>query len=283
MNLDTIVSQTKKLLPNPQILPKLLSVLEDANSDASDIVKLVKVDPGLTAQIISVSNGAYYGFSEPCTELEEAVNRVGFQELFKLVSLCLCRSVGGKAVTNYYLDEGALWENAVTTGVIMESLSSDFELPTGLSYTVGLLHSLGKFVINQLDGDVYESVYQEIERNNLTLIEAEKAVLGFDHAEACDALLKNWDYPQNVREPIACQYEPARSEEFTKITYCLHFTKFLVTSVGCNFGRDAMAIELDPMTLDVLNLSKQDLALYTIKVQERLEEVQGMLNAVKGR
>jgi len=281
MNLTELVAQTKDLLPNPQVLPQLLSVLENDHTSAADVVNLLKVDPGLTAKIISMSNSAFFGFSEPCSDLNEAVGRIGFQELYKLVSLCLCRSVGDKSVHNYYLDEGALWENAVTTAMVMEDLADHFGLRRGLSYTVGLLHSLGKFVINQLDGDVYEAVYSEIDKQHLSLIDAEKHVLGFDHAQACNALLSSWDYPDEVRIPILYQYMPAAAKEHVKLTYCLHFTKFILTSIGCHFGRAAMAVELDARTLDILQIPEAELNVYILRAHEQLENIRTVLDAVQ--
>lgn len=280
MKLEDIVARTKDLLPNPQILCSLLAVLGDENASADDIVKLVKVDPGLTAKVISISNGAFYGFSDSCSALDEAIGRIGFQELYKLVSLCVCRSVGGKPVPNYYLDEGALWENAVTTAVTLEHLAERFGLAPGLAYTVGLLHSLGKFVINQFEGGVYEAVYTEVEKNHLTLIDAERKVLGFDHAQACSQLLKSWDYPDAVRLPIHYQYAPAEAEEYVQLTYLLHFTKFLVASVGCNFGRDAFAVELDDHTLEALNIAEEELNLFALETHANLEGIRELLDAV---
>lgn len=280
MRLEDIVSQTKDLLPNPQILHRLSAILGNDDVSAADVVKLVKVDPGLSAKVISVSNGAFYGFSDPCSALDDAINRIGFQELYKLVSLCILRSVGDKAVPNYYLDEGALWENAVVTAVSMEHLAQRFGIASGLAYTVGLLHSLGKFVINQLDGEVYEAVYAEVDNNTTTLVNAERKVLGFDHAQACSALLKNWDYPDEVCLPIHYQYTPGKAEQYVELTYCLHLTKFLVTSVGCNFGRDALAVELDEQTLVALNILGDELNLFTVEIFEQMDKIKMLLNAV---
>ena len=41
---ERILQSVKKLLPTPQILPKLKALLSDANTSIDDILSLVKVD-----------------------------------------------------------------------------------------------------------------------------------------------------------------------------------------------------------------------------------------------
>lgn len=281
MNLEKLVVETKDLLPNSQVLPRLVSLLQSADTDTTDIVKLVKIDPALTAQVIKMSNGSFYGFSESCSELDEAIGRIGLQELLKVVSLCLYKSINDKPVTNYGLNEGDLWENAVATAFAMEVLAKEVALSEGLCYTVGLLHSLGKLVINQLEGDYYKRVFERIDESSLSLIAAEREVLGFDHAQACDALLMKWSYSDDVRIPIAMQYEPMKAEPFREIACALHLAKYLVVGVGLNHGRAAMAVELCPDALDVLSIDANGLQLLMMAVHERLGEAKDLIGNTK--
>jgi HD-like signal output (HDOD) protein len=82
-----IVRAAQQMPASPRILARLSEVLADINSDTADVVELVKADPGITSGLIRLSNSALFAFAEPSTTLEEAIGRVGFREVYRLVGL----------------------------------------------------------------------------------------------------------------------------------------------------------------------------------------------------
>ena len=52
------------------------------NADTSRIVDLISFDPGLTARVMQLSNSAFLGGSSPVTDMSEAVNRIGLQNIY---------------------------------------------------------------------------------------------------------------------------------------------------------------------------------------------------------
>lgn len=277
MNLEKLVEETDKLLPSSQILPRLLVLLEDPDSNPTDVVSVVNVDPALTSQVLTMSNSSYYGFGSPSVDLFDAVNRIGFQELFRMVGICMAKSFGGSACENYFLDEGELWENSVATAIVCEMLAKLVHQSANLAYTLGLLHSLGKLVINRLDGRRYAAVFERVEEDGLALIEAENLMLGFNHADTCDALLRKWQYPNEIRLPIKYQYEPEKAEAYPQMTAILHLARYIVSSVGEAPGRDALAFQFKPESLDILSIAPKKVEALMLSVPERLDEVKAMI------
>ena len=66
-------------------------MLRSNDSALDDIVELVRIDPGLTFQIIKLSNSALYGLKNRCDSLEQAVSLVGFGDIHQLVGLAVAR------------------------------------------------------------------------------------------------------------------------------------------------------------------------------------------------
>lgn len=205
MKLDTIVETVGKLPPTPQILPKLQTLLRDENSGMQDIVQLLKVDAPMTAQVVRLSNSAFFGAGQPSQSLEEAIHRLGFNEVYKVVSMAATNRILGGEQKTYKMAKGELLALSTACAVLMAELASEARRDVDAAYTVGLLHPIGKVVINEyfLQRDI--EVYSEDEPLDLLM---EKRTLGFDHAEAGAALLRKWKFPDEVTIPIECQYRP---------------------------------------------------------------------------
>ena len=149
MEIEVILDSVSDLPPTPQILPKLQSLLKDDNSTMEDIVKLVKMDAPLTAKVVRLSNSVFFGSATPSKNIEDAVNRLGFQEVYKVVSLVASQLVLGGGLESYKLKEGELWKQSVYTAIAMETIGTKVGQEASSLYTIGLLHSIGKAIINR--------------------------------------------------------------------------------------------------------------------------------------
>jgi HD-like signal output (HDOD) protein len=277
MKLEEFIEGVKNLMPCPHILPELLAILEDPDSDPFKIVDLVKLDAALTVQILTLANSAYYSFPEPCTELSEAINRIGFQELYKLVGIVLCKGLVGHKLTTYQVEDKELWEHSIATAITMEHFAKHCDLNVPLAYTLGLLADVGKIAINQVGDTTYEKVFKEIHQGHVSMPMAEEKVIGFHHARTTSALFEKWNFPKDASIAIAHAYIPMEAPEPRKLACALHIALWVVACVGFNPGRDAWAIDMDDRALGELGLSSEDIQIAMVNVRERINEVRSFL------
>lgn len=277
MNFDTIISQVKRLPPNPQIMLKLLRLLQDINTNPNDIVELIRVDTALTAQVLRLSNSAYYGVVTPSYNLEEAINRIGFRETYKLVGVVCSSQIFNTPVQSYYLESDQLWENSIATALVMESIAQRIGADPSHAYTIGLLHSIGKIIINQLMSEKYADVYALIEREKCSVIEAETKVFGFHYAQLGMALLKKWNFPPEIYEPIEYQFHPMEAPTQTMQSCALHLAICVVGGLGLNHGRDAWAFKAQEEALKKLDITTEDLERFLMQIHERLNDIKALL------
>lgn len=211
MDLEVLIQNKVKLPPTPQILPKLQAVLRKPDCSVFDIISVVKVDASLTAQLLRISNSAYYSATTPCENLEEAVGRLGIQETYRVVSMAVANQSLGNDLIVYNLNKGQLLEDSLVAAIIMMEVSSQkAHLNADTAYTIGLLHGLGKILINQYLLANPHPDYDPHFDGPLDLAN-EKTLLGFTFMEAGAALLKNWQFPAEIYEPILHQYSPLQS------------------------------------------------------------------------
>jgi HD-like signal output (HDOD) protein len=283
MNFDSILAQVKRLPPNPQIMLKLLRLLQDINTNPNDIVELIRVDTALTAQVLRLSNSAYYGVVTPSYNLEEAINRIGFRETYKLVGVVCSSQIFNTPVQTYYLESDQLWENSIATALVMELIAQRIGIDPSNAYTVGLLHAVGKIVINQLMSEKYADVYALVEKEKIPVIDAEMRVMGFNYAQLGMALLKKWNFPVEIYEPIEFQFSPMEAPAQSLQASSLHLAICVVSGVGLNHGRDAWAFQARDEALVKVGLQPDDLERFLLQIHERLNDIKSLLMTGKAK
>src|SRR5271170_1005953 len=83
---DDLVREVRNLPSAPRVLPRLKTLLSDGNSSMLEIVDLIRLDLGIAARVLQVANSAYYSKGARCYTVDEAVNRVGYDQVYELVS-----------------------------------------------------------------------------------------------------------------------------------------------------------------------------------------------------
>ncbi len=261
ISLEQIVEGIVNLPPTPRILPKLQKLLRDPDSSIHDIISLVKVDAPMTAQIVRLSNSAYYNTGERVQSLEEAVNRLGFREVYRVTSVAAAHQVMGEALPLYNMGKGELLEGSVSTAVLMVEIGSRARrMDLDAAYTTGLLHSIGKVIINQYFLKHGLELYGNASGETIDMM-WERKLLGFDHAAAGAAILEKWKFPEEILIPVKCQLEPLTATTHQAWTCQLYIARMisplLRTKNGVPPNLDNLEIEQE--ILDCAGIDREKL------------------------
>lgn len=282
MKLEVFIARIDRLPPAAQILPRLFRILRDPDSDLDQISSLIKLDPALTAQVLRLSNSSYYGHASASYDLQEAIQRLGYREVCKLVTNLCCRKWLKAPLDAYGLGEDQLWENALLCAFGLETLAPRQGQDAVVAYTVGLLHNLGKWAIHQQCSAELREVFEVLSRNGGSLLEAERQVLGFDHSEVAGALLSQWGFHEDICLPIRYQYEPSQvPAKQSRLTDLVHVANWAIASLGYNHGYCGLAFTMDPEVLTRLQLNEQNLLKVLLQVQESIQQAMSLMGVME--
>ncbi|TVR54795.1 MAG: HDOD domain-containing protein [Puniceicoccaceae bacterium] len=259
MKLQDIVQNIKTLPAGPAVLPKLVRLMEQEVDDNDSFVEIIALDPALTAQVLRLSNSAAFAPASPITDLGDAVARLGIREIYRIVTLLSGGDYLIDSVDLFGLARGELWEHSLAVAFIMETLVTDEDTGPGLAYTIGLLHDLGKTVLELSMPKAYEAVFDRVENDHWGLARAERDLLGFDHAEVGCALLRHWGFGDVVCLPVGHHYHPLECPEHQQVACALHVANWGAGILGYNHGRDAWALEIEPAVVGVLGIEQNRL------------------------
>jgi putative nucleotidyltransferase with HDIG domain len=212
MTADQIIAGTKELPVVSETARKLTIQLNQPDLHRDELAKTLRCDNVLTAKLLRVCNSAECGAREPILSIDQALLILGDNMVFRMVCSIGFAGALGFAAPGYASEANGLWIHSLNTGVGAEYLAgvelfNDF--PSATAFTAGLLHDIGKTVINQvLTPRDRAAIRNKIAEQSLSRIEAEKAVLGADHCEVGACLLKKWALPETIVEAVANHHAP---------------------------------------------------------------------------
>lgn len=145
---DRVIKVAETLPCAPRVLEELRVLLADPNSDLPQVSVLLRRDASLTARIIRVANGVIYNRGDPVGSLEDALARVGFQEIYRLTSTVAMLQMAELPLRFYPMTAQALRENSLLCALIMEELAGEVGLDSRTAYTTGLMRSVGRIILD---------------------------------------------------------------------------------------------------------------------------------------
>ncbi|MCH8474856.1 MAG: HDOD domain-containing protein [Opitutales bacterium] len=278
MKLAEVLKEADSLTASPRILIRLKEVLSDANSSPSDIVALLKVDSNLTGRVLAQSNSAYYSGSTSPRSLGEAINRLGFRQIYSVVAQAAAADFMAKNLSAYNLTADQMFEEALATATLMTQFgrrSSLIKEDEDMLYLIGLLHGIGKVIINNclLRQGFGKSGYEKMPQ--LTPAR-EKSLYGFTYADAGSALLSNWQFSKDIVDAVRLHVEPFEKGYAPPMAFALCLSIRLKEKVMDSVNQVDFSWQGDPRLLSELNIQGgeiPDCVLEAISVYKKLSKL----------
>jgi len=272
---DELVRQLRTLPPVPKVLVRLQPMLSDLNTDLNDLAAMIRMERALAARVLQVSNSAFVGLGSRARSIEEAIGRLGFREVRRLVTIVIGLQIMERPLPAYGIDARTLWRQSIACGLAAEEIAKIVDEDTNAAYSLGLLHSVGMVVVNawaamvakdkQLANTGYPDEYSE----------AERALLGFTNADTGAALLRRWDFPPSVVEPVRAQYQPVLAASHSRLAHLLLVARWLRTA-ACDATMPSVLP--DSRSMAILGIT-EDILTETLQiVRRRLDEASKLLN-----
>lgn len=267
-----IIAQAMRFPPSAQrVLPLLKHHLEKEDASIYQIVDLIRLDPGISARVLQAGNGRPYARHHRCSTIEMAVQRIGFDQIYEIVANAVAEQVLVQSLAAYSLEADELWNLAVSCAIAAETIAAMRGEDTRIAYTLGLLHGVGMVAIDQWLNQHQPTVGFFAKAFPREYSESELILVGCTHAEVGAEVLRGWDFPFEISEPLRCQYDPLGSLEHRQLSCLLYAAKWVRSRV-C-FGDHRIPQPPDPRQLAPINLNLFALERLALQVRDRLEQV----------
>lgn len=233
-----------KALPSlPLTVVALGEAVQDERCTVDRVLGILSKDPPLSAALLRMANSALYAGVGSVMDLRTAVLRLGFDAVSNLgTGAAVIRTLKGGT----HLDALRLWQHSVAVGLTAKGVCvlAKRHGQAETAFLTGLLHDIGKIALDTCFPEAYAEVLEKV-AEGATFVDAERAVLGMDHAEAGALLAANWSFPQTIVEVIRDHHEP-RSADF--LPNLIHLSDLLVrTRIPMGPADERLMIILDEL------------------------------------
>lgn len=272
--LDRFLRKVEYLPPAPQILPKLLPLLSNPDSDSTRLVDAIRFDPSVTAQILKACNSAAFGSTQPTADLLEAINLLGFHEIYRRLAIVAGLGLLRVSKPAYGIMTEQLWRHSATAALAAQLVARSRGQDENVAFTSGLLHDLGKVVLAEQLKEQYATLLAEAREQNEAVVDFEKKNLGFDHANLGGRLLTDWGFAPNMIAAVAFHHRPVGAGGFDSLaaSVCVGNLVSHLVELG---AENHNLISRCETALKLLNLSIEDLPVLIESTKAGFEELAG--------
>ena len=221
-----VVGKIHNLPTPPIVFTQVTRVINNPNTSAYEIASIISEDPALTAKVLKLTNSSFYGIPRTITNVKQAIVILGLEAVKSLV---ISASVFEMFSKNSKLDIDYLenfWRHSLSVALMSKIICRKKKLPSlqeaELSFSVGLLHDIGKLIIISHLPQEHEKIVQLLKSDGICPeYHAENDILGFTHADIGSYLGARWNLPESICKAILSHHnsEAILSEKSTALIH----------------------------------------------------------------
>ncbi|XLZ69234.1 HDOD domain-containing protein [Massilia sp. SR12] len=191
----------------PQILIKLIELLQADDAGMPELAALIAKDAGMTSKIMAVANSSAYQRHNRTVGLEQALVSLGTDMIKTLVISESVFQTFNNFPHSGSTDLRAFWKGSLTTAVIARDIARVLDYPqVEEAYLAGLLHNVGRLAL--LATAPKEYAYNFTARDDEDLCAVEQRTLEITHAEAGAWLIERWNLDSFLADSVLYHHEP---------------------------------------------------------------------------
>ncbi|MFW6147920.1 MAG: HDOD domain-containing protein [Thermodesulfobacteriota bacterium] len=249
-NIAQIISSVR---PIPQIALKVARMIHDKDYGMREISKEIKQDQIISAKIIRLCNSAFLGLKTRVDSIDRALVLLGEKMLLQLVVSASLEEYFSESINGYSLCKGGLYQHTLKTAIVAEELAKyTRKVPSDIAYTAGLLHDIGKVVLDQYIFPIYPFFYRQTETDMNDICEVEEKKLGITHPDAGALLAKNWSLPKNLTDVIKFHHYPENALIDVELTHLVYVADLLMSKF--QVGQELEFINTDNLSMRLQTL-----------------------------
>ncbi len=260
-----VVNEVNTLPQFPESLVYLQKLISDPEADIHDIARQVSTDPSLTADLLRLVNSAIYMLPKKIDSIVEAVKLVGMQGLRNL----LFTYGSQKIFEQKYTEMKKLWKHSYKVAFYAYHLGSTFRKKTDVledAFVGGILHDLGKIVINALHPDLLDKIKKFCVEKGIPEKMLEDFSVGLNHAEVGARIAAKWNFPEQLVASIRWHHEPLScNPDFAELTHIVYMANCFAHIENGDISFE----QIMPQILQSLHIKTEEQLL---EIMERLQK-----------
>jgi HD-like signal output (HDOD) protein len=270
--LKNLIMTIRDLPAMPHVASKVLELSSDPDTSASLLQQVIADDQAMTARILKIANSAMYACSRRIKTLSEAIVMLGFNSIRSLVVTSAARNLYSSGAARMGLKERLLWEHSIGCAFACRLMVQGRKPAlTEEAFLAGLMHDIGKLVLNLQLPDQFEEIVQIVYNENRDFHETEQEILGFDHARVGALLVNKWKLSPVLEEVIGQHHVPESLTLDRPLLLYLDLANQMCQKYGIGFQEQPDLDLCSTPANAILGFTESEFAEVARKLQQTLE------------
>ncbi|MBF0505281.1 MAG: HDOD domain-containing protein [Nitrospirae bacterium] len=263
--LERIILETVDVPSLPPVASKVLGLVSNDYTSVSQLEEIISQDEAFSTRILRIANSPYYGRGRGIDTISTAVILIGFNAMRSLVTAASLKDLHRK----FGIFEEQHWEHSLGVSIASSLLAAQTEMMIPEEALIGgLIHDMGKIVINNSLSEEYRTVIDKMNQENISSIAAEDEILGFNHCNVGALIARKWKLPGNLEAVIeyhhAEQYPAFEDSGYETLCQIVQVADAMCLHMGIGVGA---TIDFSKIGFEQLGLTETQFRT----LQERLK------------
>ena len=231
-SLDSFIDGIENLPTLPGIAIKILEAVQKEEPDIDEISDIISMDPPLSAKVLRLVNSSFYNLPSKITSVHHSIKMLGLNSVKNIaLGFSLVNNFQSKKSNGF--DYTSFWKNSLV-GAISAKLLTEKLNPQLLdnAFFMGLLQNIGILTLGHCVPSQYNLVLSEIEKSISESQDVEEFVLGYNHQEIGEYLMKSWGLPESLYIPVGYHHSPEKlpstQSSIQVLTRILHLSSLFI-------------------------------------------------------
>ena len=209
-----IVEDIRKLPSLPEIATKLMEVVNSPDTSADDAASLIEKDPALTSTVLRMANSAFYGMPRTISSVSSAVVILGFNTIQSIVLSAYILKVFSSKGRVEKFNHQRFWRHSILCAIGAKLIAKQ------------LMHTLMP--------QEYLKACQHAVENKISLVRAEKEVMGITHTEIGTIISDKWALPLDLEYALVYHHNPMESDKSLNFVTTVHCADQIAHKAGAD-------------------------------------------------
>lgn len=274
MSAIKFASKVKESFALPEVCVTLRKMLDNPQTSTDDIATLISIDPSLCSKLLKLANSSLFRFRSQVSSISKAINIIGGEALYILVM--------SETAANAYqqfqsdiIDLKRFWKQSVLCGLLAQNLSKSCKVRGSEHFfLMGLLNNFSELVIAKQAPQIAKTIESEID--DAFPWESQQKHLGFYYADCTAEILKSWQLPEQLYEPLFLIHnaDEALKHKNIAVLYLAYRTALNATFEEKFSRRNP----IEGRVMDMMGLLYEDLDALIKQTQMEAKEMLHLLN-----
>lgn len=267
-----IVTGILHLASLPEVFLRVNEMIDNPHYSAADIGRVISQDAGLTARLLKIVNSSFYGFPSKIDTVSRAITIIGTHDLRDLIlATSVVKLFSG--LPNDIVTMDSFWRHSIGCALVARGLAARRGEPhTERFFVEGLLHDVGSLLIYRKIPELAREALLRASNDNETLCQAERSVMGFDHAAVGGELLRAWKLPTHLEEAVAFHHTPSMARQFPLDAAITHIANIIASAVQFGSSGSRYVAPFESAAWDLVGLSGEVVEPVVIEAETQFSE-----------